>query len=97
MLSGRAIGSLDERISDAVDSLPAAGLSRSGDRQRAGILNARAEVYREVDVFTLLDLLHLTARMNVLGYRLAQELRERYSRRYSIIYAPLKRTPSGEG
>lgn len=97
LISGRALSPLDPQICEAVNSLPPPAPSRYVDRQRAGILNEQGDVYREVDAFTLLDLLHLTARLNALGYRVAPEQRERQSRRYSVIFAPRQIKVGGGG
>lgn len=48
-----------------------------------GIANERKEIYREVDVFSESELLHLTARMNTLGFHVARELQ---SRRYTMVF-----------
>ena len=91
LIQGRAPNPDDERVWGAVESLPAPAVRYAHERQRAGIVNEEGCVYREVDVFSLLELMHLTARMNTLGYRLAPELREFLSRRYSVVYARRQR------
>jgi hypothetical protein len=85
LVAGRSKSMSDKVILAMVNALPPAG-DDDGEKQTVGICNRLGEVYRQVEVFSSLQLLYLTARLNTLGYSLDGELRSRLSSRYVRIF-----------
>lgn len=83
LLPGREVALGDEkivRLLAADTSLPEGDLAR---QERLGILNAHGQVYREIDVYSAIEVLQLTAKLNSMGYSInagALESKRRYAR-----------------
>jgi len=65
LVPGAARGALDEEVKALVVGLP----DGVGPLQRIGICNPAGAVYREISLHGPLQLLHLWARLNALGFR----------------------------
>lgn len=88
----RCIAGDDEEIRSALSSLP--GNAKGSRLERVGILNADGEVYREINVSNALELLHLTARLNAIGYVVDKLSRQRRAQRYARIFSKRSDTPA---
>jgi hypothetical protein len=75
----------DQRICALVESLPTPTVIRSA--VRAGITNEQGDVYREVLVYNPLEMLHLTAKLNSLGFKSDRALREVRASHYAIVFS----------
>ena len=53
----------------------------------AGIANEDGEVYREVLLYNLLEMLHLIAKLNTLGYKLDRALKDARKPRYAAVFS----------
>jgi len=58
---------------------------------KAGITNDDGEVYREVVLFNLLEMLHLTAKLNALGYHLDGARKQVRSSHFSAVFSRPRR------
>lgn len=84
LLQGHAPGERDEQVCSALRGIPA-GDALDRARLYAGILNGEGTVYRDVTVRGKLQLLHLTARLNAIGF---QAVPPRGGRsRYAVLFA----------
>jgi hypothetical protein len=94
LLPNRRPAADDERIVALLESPPA--LLKAGDRYvRAGIANDHGEVYREVIMLNLLQMLELAAKLNTLRYTLDRTFRDGHGSRYAAVFS--RRTISGDG
>jgi hypothetical protein len=84
----------DAAIVDAIESVPRPAPG-SKVLFRSGIANAAGVVYREVDHYSEMELLHFAARMNALGFRKERVLGEGRSRRYAAIFTRIPAARAG--
>lgn len=86
LLPGREIGPDDEKIASLLAAhtpLPEGDLAR---HERLGILNAHEQVYREIDVYSAIEVLQLTAKLNSIGYSINSRGLESKRARYARIF-----------
>ena len=86
VLAGRRRHREDGRVVEALAGLPAAEHASHGC-MRAGIANEDGQVYRVVLVFSTFQLLHLTARLNAMGFSVSPELIQSRRSQYERIFA----------
>lgn len=92
LLRGRVPAAFDAEVVAIVRSLPFAA-------RRVlccvGVLNEAGQLYRRVDLFSPLELLEFTARMNAAGFGKLATLRGGVSKAYEAVFA--RRTSAHEG
>jgi hypothetical protein len=81
LVPGTAPGEHDEVIRGLVVGLP----DGAGPLQRVGICNTAGDVYREVALHGPVQLLHLWARLNAIGFRQSGPQGRGFSR-YSLLF-----------
>jgi hypothetical protein len=93
LVPGTVAGDQDEQVRALVLGLP----DGAGRLQRIGICNAAGTVYREVTLHGPVQLLHLWARMNALGFRQRGPYGQGFSK-YSLLFARegAQKTAAGE-
>jgi len=84
LLAGHAPDRNDDRIRYALQVMPAP--NRFLSLGKVGIANGQGVVYREILTFGALDLLHLTAKLNSLGYCIDQPRGDLRARRYVRVF-----------
>jgi hypothetical protein len=93
LVPGTVPGEEDEQVRALVLGLP----DGAGRLQRVGICNAAGTVYREVALHGPVQLLHLWARMNALGFRQRGPYGQGFSK-YSLLFTKEspEKTAAGE-
>jgi hypothetical protein len=85
LMPGRQRHRDDARIVATLELLPPG--PRAEFPVRAGVANDKGVVYRDITVSSTLELLHLVARMNTLGFSVNSELRQTRSARYECVFS----------
>jgi hypothetical protein len=86
LLANRRPALDDDKVVVLLQSLPR--LLDLGDRYvRAGIANEHGEVYREVILLNLLEMMELTAKLNTLRYKLDRTFRDAGGSRYAMVFS----------